>query len=229
MAISTNPPRLRSEAVHERLRRMILSGELAPGDSLPSERSLSETHRVNRHAVREAIKRLQQSGLVQVSQGGATRVLDWRTTGGLDLLADLAQTEELEPLLRAIGEMRACIGADAARLCALRGPDELVAELPRVAAALPDPADVRRYETRFRAYEAFWAQIIEGAGNLAYRLAFNSLVGARDDGGIAREAYASEVDDARAVAVPLAHAIAARDADMANHLARNLLERALGG
>jgi DNA-binding FadR family transcriptional regulator len=227
MASSTNPPRLRSEAVHDRLRRLILSGELSPGDPLPSERSLSESHRVNRHAVREAIKRLQQAGLVQVSQGGATRVLDWRATGGLDLLADLAQTEDLEPLMRAIGEMRACIGADAARLCALRGPDEVLADLPRLAAALPDPADVRRYATRFRAYEAFWARIVDGAGNLTYRLAFNSLVGARDGGGIALEVYAAEVDDARSSAVPLARAIAARDADTSGRLARELLERAL--
>src|SRR3954452_2577223 len=137
MPFTSNPPRLRSEAVHDRLRREILSGQYAPGDPLPSERSLSESHRVNRHAVREAIKRLQQAGLVQVSQGGATRVLDWRATGGLDLLADLTQTEDLAPLLRSVGEMRATIGADAARLCALRGPDEILAELPRMAAALP--------------------------------------------------------------------------------------------
>src|SRR4051794_36390769 len=173
MASATNPPRLRSEAVHERLRTMTLPGDPAAADPLPPERPLSESHRVNRHAVREAIKRLQQAGLVQVSQGGATRVLDWRATGGLDLLADLTQTEDLAPLLRSVGEMRATIGADAARLCAPRGPDEILEELPRLAAALPVPADVRRYETRFRAYEAFWARIVEGSGNLTYRLAFN--------------------------------------------------------
>lgn len=227
MAFSTNPPRLRSEAVHDRLRGMILSGELAPGDPLPSERTLSEWHRVNRHAVREAIKRLQQAGLVQVSHGGSTRVLDWHTTGGLDLLADLTQTEDLGPLLRSVGEMRACIGADAARLCALSGPDEVLAELPKLAATLPDPRDVRRFETRFRAYEAFWARIVDGSGNLTYRLAFNSLVGARDAGGIALAIYQAEVDDARAAAMPLAKAITARDGDEAARLARGLLERAL--
>jgi GntR family transcriptional regulator, transcriptional repressor for pyruvate dehydrogenase complex len=206
---------------------MILSDELRPGDSLPSERSLSEAHRVNRHAVREAIKRLQQSGLVQVNHGGATRVLDWRRNGGLDLLADLTKTEDLPPLLRAVAEMRACIGADAARRCAERGPADLIAGLPKLAAALPDPGDVRRYETRFRAYEAFWSRIIEGADNLTYRLAFNSLVGARDEGGIALEMFAGEVDDARAAAVPLAKAIATRDGDTAARIARELLERAI--
>jgi GntR family transcriptional repressor for pyruvate dehydrogenase complex len=227
MPFTSNPPRLRSEAVHDRLRREILTGQYAPGDALPSERALSETHRVNRHAVREAIKRLQQAGLVHVTQGGATRVLDWHVTGGLDLLADLAATEELAPLLRAVGEMRASIGADAARLCAMRGPAELRAGLPAMARSLPDPGDVRRFATRFRAYEAFWARIIEGSGNLTYRLAFNSLVGARDAGGIDTTLYAGEVDDARALTIPLATAIASGEPDVAFTLARDLLDRAV--
>jgi GntR family transcriptional regulator, transcriptional repressor for pyruvate dehydrogenase complex len=224
---TSNPPRLRSEAVHDRLRREILSGRHAPGDPLPSERSLSESHRVNRHAVREAIKRLQQAGLVQVSQGGATRVLEWRATGGLDLLGDLARTDEFAPLSRGVDEMRASIGADAARLCALRADDALRAQLPFLAAALPDPASVRRFETRFRAYEAFWARIVDGSGNLAYRLALNSLADARDTGSIDTTRYAVEVDHAREAAGPLADAIARGDADRAYALARELLERCL--
>src|SRR5689334_16763008 len=111
---------LASEAVHLDLRAAILSGSLKPGDAIPSERELAERLSVNRHAVREAVKRLQQARLVQVSQGGATRVLDWRETGGLDLLLDIALAREGTvdaDTLRAIGEMRACIGSDAARLC----------------------------------------------------------------------------------------------------------------
>ncbi len=226
MAFSSNPPRLRSEAVHDRLRAQILAGKYAPGDALPSERSLSEANRVNRHAVREAIKRLQQAGLVQVSQGGSTRVVDWRASGGLDLLADLAAVEDAEPLRRAVAEMRACIGADAARLCALRAPAELREELPRLAAALPDPADERRYHARFAAYETLWARIVDGSGNLAYRFALNSLTGARAGGAIDTAAYAAEVDDP-AVAVALARTIADGDAEEAAVIARTLLERGL--
>jgi GntR family transcriptional repressor for pyruvate dehydrogenase complex len=221
---TSTPPRLRSAAVHDRLRHEILSGAYAPGDALPSERALSDRHRVNRHAVREAIKRLQQAGLVQVSQGGATRVLDWRETGGLELLADLAGTEDLSPVHGAVAEMRASIGADAARLCARKAPAALRDELPALARAIPAPADERRYQRRFEAYEALWARIVEGSANVAYRLAFNSLVGARHGGGIDPRTYAAEVDDAEA-AVPLAEAIAAGDGERAGTLARALLER----
>ena len=85
----TGGANLASGEVHRRLREQILSGELAPGDPIPSERALSEELGVNRHAVREALKRLQQAGLVRISQGGATRVLDWRDSAGLEVLLDL--------------------------------------------------------------------------------------------------------------------------------------------
>ena len=127
---------LASDAVHADLRDAILSGSLAPGDAVPSERELSERLGVNRHAVREAVKRLQQARLVQVSQGGATRVLDWRETGGLDLLLDVALARDGTvdaATLRAIGEMRACIGSDAARLCAMRAPAKIRRDIAELA------------------------------------------------------------------------------------------------
>jgi GntR family transcriptional regulator, transcriptional repressor for pyruvate dehydrogenase complex len=91
------------DKVFEQLTGEIVSGRLAPGAAIPSERELSEILGVNRHVVREAVKRLEQIGLVKVAQGGRTRVLDFRQTAGLDLLALAAEhaeaTEGLMPLL----------------------------------------------------------------------------------------------------------------------------------
>ena len=106
---------LLSDRIHAQLRDQILAGELAPGAAVPSERRLSEQLGASRHAVREALKRLQEAGLVRISQGGATRVRDWRHDGGLDLLLALAATGDVPPELeleRAGLEMRASIGAD---------------------------------------------------------------------------------------------------------------------
>src|SRR3954471_15543951 len=113
----------RSAQIHADLRAAILDGTYAAGAPLPSERQLSDELGASRHAVREALKRLQQAGLVSISQGGATRVRDWRRHGGLDLLLALGAEGQAPPelgLVRAALEMRASVGADAARLCALR-------------------------------------------------------------------------------------------------------------
>src|SRR3954469_14452335 len=161
----------RSDLVHDRLRREILDGTLAPGDPVPSARALAEELQVNRHAVREALKRLQQAGLVRISQGGATRVQDWRDAGGLDLLLDLAQAHDIPPeLVRSVLEMRASIGIDAARRCAARADGaarEEIAVLARAAAEATGPE-----ETDAR-YAELWRAVVAGSANLAYRLALN--------------------------------------------------------
>lgn len=197
---------LRSEAVYEELLADVLQGRLAPGDAVPSERTLSESLGVNRHAVREAIKRLQQAGVVQVSQGGATRVCDWRRTAGLDLLTSLTGAEGLVP---AIAEMRAAVGADVARLCALRAPDVVLE---------PDASE--------DGYVAFWEAITDGADNVAYRLALNTLVAAQRTGAIDPDLYAAERSDLAAQRA-LAAAISAGDAARAERLALELLRRAV--
>jgi DNA-binding FadR family transcriptional regulator len=75
-----------AEQVADALRDAIVSGELAEGDPLPSERDLAEQFGVNRSTVREAILRLEVTGLVEVRQGGATRVRDFLGSAGLSLL-----------------------------------------------------------------------------------------------------------------------------------------------
>src|SRR6201991_4954325 len=128
----TGPTSTVSGQIYARLRAEILGGRYAPGDALSSERTLSEELETSRHAVREALKRLQQAGLVSISQGGATRVRDWRRHGGLELLLDLGVDGEAPEALhapRAAMEMRACIGADAARRCAERAETARRAEI----------------------------------------------------------------------------------------------------
>jgi GntR family transcriptional repressor for pyruvate dehydrogenase complex len=215
-----------SETIFVRLRDGILGGRPAAGEPLPSERLLAEELGCNRHAVREAVKRLQQAGLVAVSHGGATRVLDWRTTGGLDLLAQLpfAAGEAPDPaLLRSILELRLCVGVDAARRCAERAP---VAILDALHAALAEQRDAGPARAPLL-YARLWNHVIDGAGNIAYRLAYNSLLAGLDPGSdLSRALFSAEAGDVDAAAA-LVTAIAARDPDDADAAATDLLARAL--
>src|SRR4051812_49875341 len=60
----------------------VLSGRYEPGEKLPTQRALAEELDVNMASVREAVKRLEQLGLVEVRQGDAMRGTDWRASGG---------------------------------------------------------------------------------------------------------------------------------------------------
>jgi DNA-binding FadR family transcriptional regulator len=207
-----------SETIFVRLRDGILSGRPAAGEPLPSERVLADELRCNRHAVREAVKRLQQAGLVEVTHGGATRVLDWRATGGLDLLAQLPLAAGDAEHVRSVLELRLCVGVDAARRCAQRAPAPTLAALRATLDDDDDPA---------LRYAALWERIVDGADNLAYRLAYNSLLAGLDPGGEpSRTLFAAETTDARAQRA-LVDAIASADPNAAAGAATDLLARAL--
>ena len=62
------------DAVVEQIERMILSGVLKSGSQLPSERELSDQMSVSRPKVRDAIKVLEQRGLLTVKHGEGTFV-----------------------------------------------------------------------------------------------------------------------------------------------------------
>lgn len=215
-----------SAAVHGRLRAAILAGELRAGEALPSERALAEAFGVNRHAVREALKRLQQARLVQVAQGGATRVLDWRRHGGIELLLDAATLPPggADPeLVRGILEFRAAIGADVARRCAERAADGARDRVAATAARVLAPSGGA--EARAAAYEELWQAVVDGAGNLGYRLAYNTLLDGQHLVAPAVALVAPELDDRDGIR-SLVAALRAGDGEAAHAAARALLEPA---
>lgn len=214
-----------SDAVFARFVEEILSGRWAAGEAVPSERDLAEAWQVNRHAIREALKRVQQAGLVRISHGGNTRVLDWHSHAGLDVITALAATGTIPPrkVLADVAVMRRGIGADCARQSARHADEERLDRVRRAAAALPVDGDLE--QTALAALE-FWVAVVEGADNIAYRLALNTLLSAIDD--VGRDAInalnAAEITD-RAAHLELAEAICARDPERAGRLAEALLSR----
>lgn len=113
-----------------RLRALIASGHLPPGERLPSVRSLAEWAGVNVNTVRAVYARLEEEGLVGTQHGAGTFVLEGRFAPELERIA-----------ANAIAEARAA-GADPRQLaivafvCAAMedGPE------PRPETELPDPA-----------------------------------------------------------------------------------------
>lgn len=65
-----------SEDIVEQIVDLIRSRDLEPGDRLPGERQLSETLGVSRNSTREALRKLETMGLVEIQQGRGTFVKD---------------------------------------------------------------------------------------------------------------------------------------------------------
>lgn len=106
-----------SERVAERLTSLISSGNVAPGDKLPSENELAKALQVSRPVVREALRGLAMMGIVESKQGGGCYVTDLkpkRLMAPLSFVLSL-QDYSLESLFRAREVIDCGIAADAAR------------------------------------------------------------------------------------------------------------------
>lgn len=162
------------EDVFEQIIEGVLSGDLAPGQSLPSERELARVLGVSRPAVREALKRVAAAGLVTIRQGDGTTVRDVRKAGGLDLLPRLLirQGELDVSVARSVIEARAHIGPKVAELAALRANDKQIAAVRDTATTLADLTDP--IEQQVVALD-FWDALVDGADSIAFRLMYNTM------------------------------------------------------
>lgn len=165
-----------SDAVFEQLRDQIVSGQLGPGTALPPERTLSEMLGVNRGALREALKRLEQAQLVEVQHGGHTLVRDYLASGGLDLLSELLFEPSGEVRLhvaKSVIEMRSALAPDLARLAALRADDQEKQAILQIVLRMENAGE--DLATLQRLAMEFWSAVVEASDNVAYRLAYNTL------------------------------------------------------
>ena len=216
------PIRRRSvpDDVFEQLVAEVTGGGLSAGEPLPSERRLAEVLGVSRPAVREALQRLAQAGFVDVRQGGATTVRDYRRSAGLDLLPRLLLKDgELDvSVAKSILEARLLIGPKVAELAAVRGaPEDSLRATVRAIEATDDPVERQRQALEF------WEQVVDAADSIAFRLMFNSLRAAYEPTLDALAALMSEEVDRIEAYDAVVDALAAGDGPRARLHAEDLL------
>ncbi|QCP50320.1 transcriptional regulator NanR [Trinickia violacea] len=156
------------QEVLDRLMDRIRSGEIAPGDQLPSERELMEVYGVGRPAIREALQTLERSGIVEIAHGERARVvvptaqslIAQIATGAMHLLR--TQPDMLEHLKSA----RLFLETGIARMAAEQATDEDIARLQmRVVQQRASMVDLEQFLERDMAFHREIAYI---SGNPIY-------------------------------------------------------------
>ena len=157
---STAPKRrqhsLATDLVTE-LSQRILLGKIAPGEKLPSENQIVREHGVSRTVVREAISKLQASGLVVTHHGIGTFVLERGDQTGLRLKVETVSR------VRDIIELRIGLETQAVALAAVRRTEEQLAAMRQ---ALDDYQDLlANDDSCVEADKRFHMLIAEATGN----------------------------------------------------------------
>ena len=116
-----------ADSVASELESRILEGSLAPGDRLPSERTLALEMGVSRPSLREAMQKLVSKGLLTTRHGGGTFVTDRLEAHFVDPWADMLKGNPL--LHRDLLEFRQMLEAQAASLAADRATDVDISRL----------------------------------------------------------------------------------------------------
>lgn len=163
----------RAEEIANILREEILRGQYRAGERLPSERDLSARFEANRGAVREAIKKLEQLGIVDVKPGGVRIVPIEDAT--LEVLGHLMDLEELpDPTL--VGQIFEVIGAMmslSARSAIHNASPEQIKEMLNIVDDLIRKIDSS--EDRYKGWRDLGELFTEINQNLILRLISNGL------------------------------------------------------
>jgi DNA-binding FadR family transcriptional regulator len=160
------------ERVASSLREDILRERVRPGERLPSERDLADRLGVNRGAVREALRVLEQLGIVNIGPGGA-RALSVEEAS-IDVLDHLILLEgQPDPVIidQAL-EAHSVLAAGWIRVLVDRGSDE---ELAACRSLLQQLADPNLDDARHARATAELTELVGGSSNLVLRLMRRAL------------------------------------------------------
>jgi GntR family transcriptional repressor for pyruvate dehydrogenase complex len=162
------------EQIVQQIEESILKGELGEGSQLPAERDLAKQFGVSRTAVREAIKALQEKGLVDAFPGRGTFVTNGTSNSMRRSLDRIIKSGEPDGWAYLV-EVREILEPEIAALAAVRASDQDLAAM-RDAVQVMDHA-VGDSDTFIEADLDFHLALAEAAANPIVLSLIDSIVG----------------------------------------------------
>ncbi len=147
------------------LKKLIFSGELEPGESLPNENLLSSQMGVSRPVIREALRVLQMQGFLEIRRGsrGGTYVTDLKTISLSDNLEDLILMGKIS--IKDLTQVRLFMEPEVFRLAAANGTEGQIEMLGQI---VSETQSTRDHHRRIELNVEFHQKIVEMANNPLY-------------------------------------------------------------
>jgi GntR family transcriptional regulator, transcriptional repressor for pyruvate dehydrogenase complex len=211
--------RLREQAA-EQIRTLIMEGQMRPGDRLPSERELGVKLAVSRASVREALRSLEITGLLEVRPGAGAFVQEMPVEPVLDPLSSkLISRKGLLELL----EVRQILEPQIAALAAQRAQPADIEELQHILDDVARLLERNRYDDAVRSIISFHRVVTRATGNRLLQRLMNAISGLlaesmRETLRIPGRPARSAEGHRQILAAITAHDAAAAESAMARHI-----------
>ncbi|MEV8634004.1 FadR/GntR family transcriptional regulator [Streptosporangium sp. NPDC051023] len=201
-----------TDAAIDKIKQMILSGELAPGGRLPKEADLAERLGLSRNSLREAVRALALINVLDVRQGDGTYVTSLEPRLLLDAMSFVADFHQDDTALQFF-QVRRILEPEATAMAATRMTEAEITELREILAGLPaDPSIEQLVANDLE----FHQRIAAGSGNAVLCSLIDSLSGPTTRTwvwqGLARE---NALEKTREQHTAICDAIATRQPDVA--------------
>lgn len=201
-----------TDAAIDKIKQMILSGELTPGDRLPKEADLAERLGLSRNSLREAVRALALINVLDVRQGDGTYVTSLEPHLLLDTMSFVLDLHRDDTVIQFF-EVRRILEPAATALATELMRDEEIEELRRILDSLPAQPTVEELVANDL---EFHQRIARGSGNSVLCSFIESLSGpttrARVWRGLTQE---GAMEKTREQHTAIYEAIAARQPDVA--------------
>lgn len=116
-----------SDIIINQIKNLIISGQLKPGDKLPSERKLSERLSVSRSAVRDAIKKMEFYGVLKTHPQSGTVVAGMGLTALKGLISEILTIDGSD--FKSLVETRVILEINSVKLAAERRTEKNIHQI----------------------------------------------------------------------------------------------------
>ncbi|MFF3439996.1 FadR/GntR family transcriptional regulator [Streptosporangium sp. NPDC002721] len=201
-----------TDAAIDKIKQMILSGELAPGSRLPKEADLADRLGLSRNSLREAVRALALINVLDVRQGDGTYVTSLEPRLLLDAMSFVVDFHQDDTVLQFF-QVRRILEPAATAMAATHMSESEVTELRKILDELPPDPSVEQLVANDL---EFHQRIAAGSGNAVLCSLIESLSGpttrARIWRGLTQE---NALEKTREQHTAICDAIAARQPEVA--------------
>lgn len=169
-------PQRAFEEIANQIRELVANGKLKPGDRLPAERELSAKFNVSRNTLREALRALELSGMIELRKGatGGAFVLPGSSGVIVNGLRDLYHLGAITP--QHLTEARIWISSVVVRVACERLTEQDLQQLEENVAAAAAAQKAGNFEERAELHNQFHILLASATRNPIIQITVESMM-----------------------------------------------------